>query len=569
VSRRPPADPAWRQRSWVPRAAGLLAALIGLVDVVSAVVPAVRNHVVSITGTVPGTVAHAAAALTAVAGVLLLLAAHALRRRKRRAWRVVVVLLVLSVVTHLVKGPDYGEVAVSLLLLAGLVWYRQEFYAVPDPRSRWSALTAFFGVTAIGVGVGAVLIAVHADALAGRPGWGPRLQYIVEGMAGITGPLQFTNQHVTDLVGDVLVAFGVLVLLTTVYVLLRPSQPVCRLTASDADRVRDLLSRHGARDSLGYFALRGDKAVVWSPTAKACVAFRVVNGVMLASGDPLGDPEAWPGAIQAFLAEAHRHAWVPAVMGCSEQGGEIWARTAGLEALEIGDEAVLHAADFCLAGRAMRNVRQAVARVERAGYTCRVQRTAELSAAEVRRLHARAQAWRDARKERGFSMALGRLGDPADQRCVVVTALDSVGEVRALLHFVPWGEDGLSLDLMRRDRSAENGVNEFLIVRLMQAAPDLGVCRVSLNFAAFRSTLARGERLGAGPIVRLLRRALLFLSRWFQIESLYRFNAKFGPAWQPRFLCYRGTPELPRVVLAVLEAEAFIARPRLQLQVAR
>ena len=68
---------------------------------------------------------------------------------------------------------------------------------------------------------------------------------------------------------------------------------------------------------------------------------------------------------------------------------------------------------------------------------------------------------------------------------------------------------------------------------------------MSLNFAAFRSALERGERLGAGPLVRAWRRVLLFASRWFQIESLYRFNAKFQPQWVPRFLVYPTPPTCP------------------------
>src|SRR5204862_3228260 len=114
--------------------------------------------------------------------------------------------------------------------------------------------------------------------------------------------------------------------------------------------------------------------------------------------------------------------------------------------------------------------------------------------------------------------------------CVVVTAHqpDEQGNdrVRALLHFVPWGEDGLSLDLMRRDRTAEPGLNELLIVAALRAAPGLGIKRMSLNFAVFRAALARGERLGAGPVLRVWRALLVFLSRWFPIESLFRFNAK-------------------------------------------
>ena len=98
--------------------------------------------------------------------------------------------------------------------------------------------------------------------------------------------------------------------------------------------------------------------------------------------------------------------------------------------------------------------------------------------------------------------------------------------------------DGLSLDLMRRDRSSDNGLNEFMISSLMAACPDLGVRRVSLNFAVFRDAIERGERIGAGPVLRVWRSLLIFASRWWQIESLYRFNVKFRPYWEPRFISF-------------------------------
>jgi len=203
-----------------------------------------------------------------------------------------------------------------------------------------------------------------------------------------------------------------------------------------------------------------------------------------------------------------------------------------------------------------------VHRVERLGYSCDVRRVSDLTEAERDLIRQRVSAWRAAKVERGFSMALGRFGDPADGDSVVATARRD-GTLRALLHFVPWGSDGLSLDLMRRDHAGDPGVNELLIVAALYAAPDLGVKRVSLNFAAFRSALERGERFGAGPVTRLWRRLLLFLSRWFQIESLYRFNAKFRPGWQPRYVVYPAARDIPRVALAMLEAEAFLTVPHL------
>jgi lysyl-tRNA synthetase class 2 len=115
---------------------------------------------------------------------------------------------------------------------------------------------------------------------------------------------------------------------------------------------------------------------------------------------------------------------------------------------------------------------------------------------------------------------------------------------------------------MRRDRGAEPGLNELLIVKTLQAAPGLGITQVSLNFAMFRAALARGERLGAGPVLRAWRALLVFLSHWFQIESLYRFNAKFRPIWEPRFVVYPNTRDLPRIGISALQAEAFITLGR-------
>jgi lysyl-tRNA synthetase class 2 len=101
-------------------------------------------------------------------------------------------------------------------------------------------------------------------------------------------------------------------------------------------------------------------------------------------------------------------------------------------------------------------------------------------------------------------------------------------------------------------------MNELLIVHALQHAGELGIIRVSLNFAMFRSALARGERLGAGPVLRFWRGLLVFLSRWFQIESLYKFNAKFQPVWEPRFMIFPNSRDLPRIGFAVMQAEAFI-----------
>ncbi|MFC7922303.1 phosphatidylglycerol lysyltransferase domain-containing protein [Streptomyces cinereoruber] len=550
----------------VPSLVGTACTLIGLVDIAAGIFPRFRaSRVHALAEVLPGTLGPLSAALSLSAGVLLLLLAHGLKRHKRRAWRAAVVLLPLGATAQFVWRHSILGVLLSLALLTLLLRHRGQFAALPDPRSRWRALANFVLMGAGSLALGLVIVSAHPRRTVGDPSLTDRLEHVLYGLLGVEGPVAYTH-GVDWTVGYSLGALGMLTALTTIYLAFRPEHPAARLTDDDETRLRALLDQHGGRDSLGHFALRRDKGVVFSPSGKAAVCYRVVSGVMLASGDPIGDVEAWPGAIERFMDEAKIHSWTPAVMGCSETGGQVWTRETGLDALELGDEAIVDVADFSLSGRAMRNVRQMVKRIERNGYTTRVRRVRDLDDAELARIRRAAADWRGTDTERGFSMALGRIGAPGDGDAVIATAhkeddtgTDSpYGDLKAIIHFVPWGPDGMSLELMRRDRSADPGMNELLIVAALQASPALGIARVSLNFAMFRAALARGEKIGAGPVLRLWRGLLVFLSRWFQIESLYKFNAKFRPRWEPRFVVYRTTRDLPRIGLAALQAEGFV-----------
>ena len=311
-----------------------------------------------------------------------------------------------------------------MVLLVALLYFRDEFYAEGDPRTRWRALWVFAGLVVADVAIGLTYILL-ARGLVADYSLGQRVQEVVYGLVGVSGPVQWVPEARGDLFDILTSALGVFTLVVTVYLFLRPAEPRARLGRADAARIRELLGKYGDRDSLGYFALRDDKSVIWSPTGKACVCYRVVSGVMLASGDPIGDPEAWPGAIGPFLDEAARHAWAPAVMGCSELGAEVWCREGNLTALELGDEAIVNVADFSLSGRSMRNVRQMVNRVAKNGYVAEVRRVGDIPPRELDAIVRAADSWRGSQTERGFSMALGRIGARGDENCVLATATEN------------------------------------------------------------------------------------------------------------------------------------------------
>ncbi|WP_310719608.1 phosphatidylglycerol lysyltransferase domain-containing protein [Streptomyces lydicus] len=496
-----------------------------------------------------------------------------LRRRKRAAWILNLVLsglLALLFAFSMVAAPEFRahvqnwvSLALTVVFAAALVVGRREFYAKGDRSNPKLAAAVAAGGLLVTSLLAALLVTVTNTAQDASSTFVQRWRYGLMRLVSLAADDQrFPGIDTPNWVNVTINVLSALLLVAVLWAAFRSVRSTEAITEDDEERLRALLARHGDRDSLGYFALRRDKSVLFSPSGKAAVTYRVVGGVSLASGDPLGDPEAWPGAIEVWLAEAREHGWAPAVMGASEEGGTIYARH-GLDALELGDEAIVETEEFTLAGRAMRTVRQAYNRIERAGYTVRIRRHEDIPAEEMDRLLRLADDWRDGETERGFSMALGRLGDPGDGRCVMLECSDGNGELRALLSFVPWGAKGLSLDLMRRDRNSENGLMEFMVLELIQRAKEVEVTQLSLNFAMFRSVFERGSRLGAGPVLRLWRSLLSFFSRWWQIESLYRANAKYRPIWEPRYLLFEKSTDLVRIGLASARAEGFLEAPGL------
>lgn len=579
-------NPASRVSPWKARAGGIVATLVQLAAVFSVILliaGGVKGPVLKAGDIVFAALSIPTSASLVIVLMLVVLGA-ALRRRKRAALYTLLLFQVGGLVMTLAwqaallwwpglleLGPrqirhiphQVWALTIADLISIGMItllWILRPAFPARLAPSAWrDGLTVLFGGLAAVILVGWGLSEAFPGRLADT--W-ERFAWVVNHTTGENIQLRRVGIGEGPPWLDLLLDLSATAVATgALYTLFRGVRSRRLRTDEEELRVRRLLAEHGEDDSLGYFATRREKSVVFSPNGRAAVAYRVLAGTSVASADPIGDPDAWPDAVRAWLNEARTYGWTPGVLGASERGAKVYA-DAGLRALEIGDEAVLDVRDFSLAGPERRSVRQAVKRIERAGYTTKVRRHSEIPHSEMAQLLLHAQQWRGAETERGFSMALGRLGDPSDGRSVMVEAYDAYGELRGMLSFVPWGRRGLSLDLMRRDRDAENGLNEYMIAEVVAASSRLGAQRISLNFAMFRAVFSEGERIGAGPVLRVWRGILSMASRYFQLESLYRSNAKYGPDWEPRFLCYSSARRLPRVGIVAGALEGFVPTGR-------
>jgi lysyl-tRNA synthetase class 2 len=545
-----------RARSRRPRSPLVLSwylTAVGALAVLDAILPTHRRSLIASFD--PTHVHGLSKALVAPLGFALVVAARGLARRQQRAWQLAGVLALALFVLHVQSRFDDGAIVTGLAGVA-LLARRADFRLRGDPSRKPRLLLRVVFVVAVVVAYGLVTLWVNR-LMADRPYSVPFA--LKETGAALIGLSLRHSRHLSGPVGDwfpvstFLLGFGGLALL--LFEWLAPWRYRLRHEVRERELVRSLVREFGA-DTLAPFVLRTDKSYFFSASEGAFLAYRVVGGVAIVSGDPIGPLDELCPLVGRFLEFAHERGWRVAVLGASEHGLDLY-RAHGLHALYHGDEAVVETSSFSLEGRAIRKVRQSVHRLEREGYRAQVLRPSQVSEAQREELEQIAREWRGTNPERGFAMALDALFGLGDDEAVFVVGLDADQRPRGYLHFAitPAGS-ALSLSSMPRLRNTPNGFNEWLICAAIAWAGEHGFERVSLNFSPFAALLAPEAQLTRGQRVQAA--ALRSLKGHFQLDNLLLFNRKFFPTWQRRFVVYERRRDLPRVGIAALAAEAYL-----------
>jgi lysyl-tRNA synthetase class 2 len=553
--RSPPVTGSTRHfQRWLPRAAAIAAALVGLVNIASALTPNIRWRGHLLLDFEPVETIRLFHALALPAGVALLLVAPYLARRRRRAWQSAVVLMVALGAFDLLKGLDFEETLVTWAVAAVLAGGRDAF------RVRHDAITlrsAVWRVPLLGL-AGVAVAALTIWASQGHPSWSSVAAETGDLLRWQTGPIRFHHHFGWIPLGVHLIELGALALIA--YVIFRPLAAPRSLPSPAAREAAARLVRSHGTDTLSFFKLRADKHYYFSPGREAFVGYRIENGVLLLSGDPVGLEAAFPALLRELKAFAETRGLKLGAVGASERLLGLY-EDLGLKTLYLGDEAILELDRFSLQGRPIRKVRQSVTRLSKAGYSAELHELRALSPGTIAEVEEVLERGRQGAPERGFSMTMDSLTGDNDQETLVVLARDEHERIRGVLHFVPcYGRPTMSLSFMRRDPDTPNGLTEFLVARAAELLKERGLQEISLNFAAFARWLHSPEKRHE----RLLGKLVALGNPFFQIESLYRFNAKFFPRWEPRYLVYEGAFGLPRAGIAAMWAEGQLPKPSLR-----
>jgi phosphatidylglycerol lysyltransferase len=536
--------------NWSVRLVAVLTALMGVINMISAVTPNIPERVRRLREISPLSVQRGGHLTAALAGFALLLLATNLWRRKRVAWLLTLVVLIASAAGHLLKGLDYEEALLSLALALWLIYLQPHFHARSDPPSVQQGIrtlvVALLFTLAYGT-TGFYLLDHHFQV---NFGLGDALrqtvvmftQFYDPGLEPITGFGRYFAASIY-LVGAATLGYASILLVRPVLI----RQPA---TAAERKRARKIVEAYG-HTSLARLALLDDKHYYFSP-GDSVIAYVVQGRFAVALGDPIGPPDDLRAAITSFQEFCARNDWQPAFYQTRPETIASY-QAAGFKLLCIGHEGIVDLASFTLEGRDNKGLRSAYNRLVRLGYTAEVIQP-PLAPGLMKELREVSDEWLARVHGTEMRFSLGWFDDDYIRNGLVVVVRHPEGGIAAFANIVPeYQANENSIDLMRYRQTGEHGLIDFLFVSLFNWARQAGLKTFNLGLSALSGI---GEKPQDPAIERTLHFIYEHVDQFYNFKGLHEFKEKFHPTWSPRYLAYPGTASLPLVALALFRADA-------------
>ena len=528
----------------------LLTALVGILNLLSAVTPGIPSRVAILQEIYPFEVRVGSHIFAAMSGFILLTLASRLWRRKRVAWWLTIGLLIISILSNVLKGLDVEETIPAIILLILLLVLRKQFTALSDRPSIAQGVRVLMGALLFTLAYGTMgfflmekqyttqfdLLQAISQTLA---------IFFTADNAGLKPTTHFGEFFITSLY--IIAASS---LTSAVWMFLRPVILKVGGTESERQRARAIIEQYGS-SSLAHFCLLPDKNYYFSPSGKTVIAHVPKGRGAIALGDPIGTPEDLKNAIIGYRDFCELNDWYPAFYQTLPRNLDLY-RTLGFKTVKIGEEAIVDLHSFTTQGKAGRNLRNALNRFNKLGYNTKFY-PSPIADELLDKLKIISDEWLNHMQGSEKQFSLGWFDYDYLQTCEIATVESQDGDIIAFTNIVPeYQLNEITIDLMRKLERAEHGIMEFLFISLFQHYKEL-------NYDSFNLGLSALSGLKDNPESRLekgLDYLYKHLNRFYNFQGLYKFKDKFNPRWEPRYLIYPSLTALPDVVVALVRADS-------------
>lgn len=517
----------------------ILTFLLGLVNIVSAMTPAIGSRIQLIHDFLPIYVTEISNYAIFMIGIMLLMISAFLLKGSRMAWYLTILLAVISVIGHLMKAIDYEEASLAVFTVIALMLTRKQYFV----RNN---------VKFMSIGVNAALISIIAVIIYGVTGFYflDRAHFNID--FSFIESLKYTLQNFffyqsnhlvpndrfariflysINVSGGLTLGF---LLITLVYPYIYEKETVIE----EFNLAKSLVEKYG-KSPLDYFKTYYDKSLFFTEDKEAFIAYSIAGNYAVVLEDPVcSDYKKMESAIRAFDLFCEANGMKSIFYRVSENSLPVYEKLKK-KSLLVGQEAVVDLTTFTIEGKDKKSIRTSSHKQKELGYVSKVYQP-PVKDGIIQRIHSVSNEWQKERnyEELVFSQGVFDVDELKKQPIIVIENQEE--KILAFANIIPdYTQGDATYDLIRNAKGTPNGMIEFLMAEMFFYLKAEGYQSVNLGFVAMA-----GIEEGRNFPEKSIKFAYDKIRAFSHYKGLKEFKDKFCPSWHNKYLVYTNDYDL-------------------------
>ncbi|CAH2715291.1 Phosphatidylglycerol lysyltransferase [Neobacillus rhizosphaerae] len=498
--------------------------LSGLVLLLSAAVPGIIGRLKIAQEFLSFPIMNISHHLSVATGFILLGLSRGIQYKEKRAYQITIVVLFFAALFTFIKGLDYEEALYLLIVIVLLRISKRRFYRVRFVLS--------WGKTIFDIGMFVVIT----------------LMFVLIGYFNLpTSEIKlhpklapYVIKDYQDLFKSALIGlFIALILFFIGYLFRRDKKWVLETSLSQDEKIMKHLDQYNGT-VLTHLIFLHDKYIYWNKKDNVMFAYQLFADKLVVLGDPVGDRDELPLAIEEFREKSDLHGYTPVFYEVSEKMLP-YLHENGYDFFKLGEEAYVDLNSFSFSGKKMKGARAVKNKFERENYQFEIVNP-PFDKDIMNELREISEEWLQGRTEKGFS--LGFFDEDYLNKAEIAVVKAKGTKILGFVSLMPVYDQKqtISLDLMRFRKDAPSGTMDFVFLSLFEWAKEQEYKYFNIGMAPLSNVgLSRYSFLSE----KIASQIFLHGQFLYSFQGLRKFKEKYADRWHPKYLAYRRKSSLP------------------------
>ena len=501
--------------------------IVGIILCLSVATPSILLRIKFLRRFVKKDVLVLARFITLTSGGLLILLSQGIKKSVKKSFYIAETVLLISVFSTLLKGLDIEESIITLIL--GIVMYIMKD-GFTEKAIKFS--TKYFANTIIKLSSVTVFFIFISNSVRKVNFFSSHrkysLQYLIENKKFI-----------------LLYVLFVLILSYLAQYTRTKKITFSKLTDEDFSKIDKFLDEYGGNE-FSHLVYLNDKNVYFDKTNTVMIMYRPVQNSVIVLGDPIGKKENFVEAINDFIIYCNEYHMNVCFYEINGENLELYCDQ-GFRFVKVGQDATLNLNEFSLVGKKNRTWRHVINNFDKGNYEFKVEEATDNLLSQMKVV---SDKWLGNKNEMGFS--LGFFDEDYLKR-TKIACIYKDNELLAFANLQPFYDNKtLSIDLMRYDRSNEDGLMDFIFIKLILWGQDNNFEKFYLGMAPLSKV---GDKIYSKKKEKILNIVYNTQNKIYNFKGLRNYKDKFKPDWSNKYIAYTSDFNLPYILINVVNSK--------------